>query len=213
MKHIEKTCPPIEFVEYCETPGVSYDGLTGDSKKALRKRLLEDQGYICCYCGCAIENNEHTKIEHIKCQKDHVELALKYENMLASCDGGESDRRQKTLPKHQVHCDAKKENKDIPISPLEDVDSLFVFYDDGDVKGRGLGKELVSILGLDVKYLKNVRREAIESYEILYPDNLEEELEWLKNKHDGKFEPFCFVLMQHINGLIIDRELATNSNI
>lgn len=46
MKHIEKTFPPEEFIEYCKTPGVSYDGLSGDNKKALRKRLLEDQGYI-----------------------------------------------------------------------------------------------------------------------------------------------------------------------
>ena len=51
MRQIIKTSPPTEFVEYCKTPGVSYEGLGGEYKKALRKRLLEDQGYICCYCG------------------------------------------------------------------------------------------------------------------------------------------------------------------
>ena len=206
MKHIEKTCPPEEFVEYCKTPGVSYDGLTGDNKKLLRKRLLEDQGYICCYCGCEIEDNKHTKIEHIKCQEKNTGLALKYENMLVSCDGGDADREKRLYPKHQIHCDAKKGTKDIPISPLEDMDGLFVFYEDGDVKGKGVGKELITILGLDVKYLRNARREAIESYEILYPEDLEEELEYLKNKHCGKFEPFCFVLEQYIEGLIKDKE-------
>ena len=49
MWHINKTRPPEEFVEYCKTPGVSYEGLSGEPKKKLRKRLVEDQGYICCY--------------------------------------------------------------------------------------------------------------------------------------------------------------------
>ncbi len=46
MWHINKTRPPEEFVEYCKTPGASYEGLSGEPKKKLRKRLVEDQGYI-----------------------------------------------------------------------------------------------------------------------------------------------------------------------
>ena len=63
MRHIDKTTPPSEFVEYCETPDVSFAGLSGKPKRALKERLLEDQGYICCYCGRRISNDEHTKIE------------------------------------------------------------------------------------------------------------------------------------------------------
>lgn len=85
MWHINKTRPPKEFVEYCKTPGASYKGLSGESKRKLRKRLVEDQGYICCYCGMEISDDEHTKIEHVKCQKYHSDLALCFDNMLASC--------------------------------------------------------------------------------------------------------------------------------
>ena len=77
MRHITKTTPPQEFVEYLKTPDVSFDGLSGVPKEALRQRLLEDQGYICCYCGRRIDNDKHTKIEHIKCQKNHSKFTKK----------------------------------------------------------------------------------------------------------------------------------------
>lgn len=70
MRHINKTVPPEEFIDYCKTPGVSYEGLSGEPKRKLRRRLIEDQGYICCYCGMEIFDDEHTKIEHVQCQKN-----------------------------------------------------------------------------------------------------------------------------------------------
>lgn len=108
MWYIKKTTPPPEFIEYCQTPGVTYGELSGKPKRALRRRLLEDQGYICCYCGREIFDDEHTKIEHVKCQKYHTDLELVFENMLASCDGGEEDRR--------IHnCTGRNERTRIPV--------------------------------------------------------------------------------------------------
>ncbi len=200
MRHITKTIPPQEFIDYCKTPGVSFDGLSGKTKEVLRKRLLEDQGYICCYCGRRIANDRHTKIEHIKCQENNNELSLCFENMLASCDGGDKDRENKVKPKHKVHCDAKKGNEDIPISPLDKkIEDYFMFFDDGTVKGKGdIGKELVRILGLDTNYLTIQRRNAIENYKILPVSDWRIEVERLKNKDsDGKYEEFCFVLQSY----------------
>ena len=208
MRHIIKTDPPQEFIEYCETPGVSFDGLSGVAKDALRKRLLEDQGYICCYCGRKIYNDKNTKIEHVKCQKNYKELSLCFENMLASCDGGDKDRENNV--KHQLHCDAKKENKDIPISPLENIDGYLSFFEDGTVKGRGeIGRELIRILGLDAKFLNTQRKNAIDKYELCFPDDLESELLLLKQKHDGCYEEFCFVLEQYVLDLINERDEKT----
>ena len=203
MRKITKTTPPEEFLEYLKTPGVSFEGLSGQQKESLRRRLLEDQGYICCYCGQRIHNDEHTKIEHIKCQKNYSNLALCFSNMLVSCDGGDVDRANGIRPRHQLHCDAKKGNQDILVSPLDDVSGLFAFFDDGTVKGKGeQGRELVRILGLDAKYLNTQRKNAIENYEILSPKDLQEELLFLKRKHEGCFLEFCFVLEQHILDLI-----------
>ncbi len=209
MRHITKTTPPQEFVEYCATPGVSYDNLSGTPKIKLRQRLLEDQGYICCYCGRRIENDKHTKIEHIKCQENNKDLALCFENMLASCDGGELDREKKVRPRHQVHCDAKKENEDIPISPLDEtIEDYFMFFDDGTVKGKGdIGKELVRILGLDTNYLTIQRRNAIENYRVLPISDWRTEVERLKMKgSDGKYEEFCFVLQSYAE-LFVESEV------
>ena len=208
MRHIIKTSPPKEFLEYLKTPGVSFDGLSGEPKKALRQRLLEDQGYICCYCGRRINNDKNTRIEHIKSQKNYSELALDFNNMLASCDGGEEDREGRVEPKHKPHCDSKKENEDIPITPLDaEIESVLSFFEDGTVKGKGeIGKELVRVLGLDDKFLNTERRNAIEQYELKAPENLESELTRLRQKDNGGcFDEFCFVLEQYVMDLIREK--------
>ena len=200
MRHITKTTPPQEFVEYLKTPDVSFDGLSGVPKEALRQRLLEDQGYICCYCGRRIDNDKHTKIEHIKCQENHKHLALCFENMLASCDGGEQDRADRVLPKHKIHCDAKKANEDIPVSPLDEkIEDYLMFFPDGTVKGKNdVGKKLVRILGLDTSYLSIQRRNAIENYKIRPVSNWWAEIDRLKAKDsNGEYEEFCFVLQSY----------------
>lgn len=209
MRYIIKTTPPHEFIEYCDTPGVSYDNLSGVPKIALRQRLLEDQGYICCYCGRRIENDKHTKIEHIKCQERNNELALCFENMLASCDGGEQDRENRVRPKHKVHCDAKKGNDDIPVSPLDEhIEEYLMFFDDGTVKAKdSVGEALIRVLGLNAKFLINQRKSALANYSVLPVDNWDLELERLKNRgSDGKYEEFCFVLQSYAE-MFVDSEV------
>ncbi len=210
MRYIEKTEPPDEFVEFCKTPDVCFESLSGEPKRALKTRLLEDQGYICCYCGCRIADDEHTKIEHIKCQDRYSALSLDFYNMLASCDGGELDRNFKVRPRHKCHCDAKKENEDIPVSPLDSgIEGLLTYFDDGTVKGTGAGEKLVQTLGLNVDYLVSRRKNIISEYIDNEPEDLEAELRWLKSMHDGKFEEFCFVLEQYVSLLIENhKELA-----
>ena len=206
MRHIEKTEPPREFVKYCETEGVCFDDLSGEPKRALRKRLLEDQGYICCYCGCRIGNDENTKIEHIKCQARYGELSLNYDNMLASCDGGERDRKNRVRPRHKCHCDAKKFNEDIPVSPLDNsIEGLLTYFEDGTVTGTGEGERLVQTLGLNVQYLVSRRKNVIKEYMDNEPEDLEAELQWLRSMHDGEFEEFCFVLEQYVSMLIANQ--------
>ena len=207
MRHIEKNEPPEVFNEFCKTPDVCFESLSGEPKRALRRRLLEDQGYICCYCGCRIEDDEHTKIEHIKCQERYGALSLDYNNMLASCDGGEYDRANRKRPRHQSHCDAKKGDDDIPVSPLDpNVEGLITYFEDGTVKGSGSGIELIKTLGLDVKYLESRRRNIIEEYMKEPHEDLEAELNWFRSMHDGKLEEFCFVLEQCASMLVANKQ-------
>lgn len=221
MRHIDKTTPPKEFEDYCKTPGASYEGLSGDPKKELRKRLVEDQGYICCYCGMEISDDEHTKIEHVQCQKDHGDLALCFDNMLASCDGGDNDREafnkaskisRRTMERHQRHYDAKKDERDIPVSPLDaDIESFITYFDDGTVRGYGeQGEKLIQTLGLDVKYLQTLRKNAIDSYLENPIDDLEAEINKLNTLVDGKYQPFCFVISQCLSALREDKDLLVS---
>lgn len=182
-------------------------------KKKLKERLLEDQGYICCYCGARIENDKHTVIDHIKCQDRHKNLSLSFDNMLVSCDGGQEDRKNNKVPEHQLHCDAKKNNKDIPFSPLdEEIENLFIYFEDGSIKSKKhQADDMMEILGLDAEYLKSQRKNAIEgcSENCLNEagdctqEKLAVELEKVKNKHDGKFEPYCFVQEQYLTALVL----------
>lgn len=200
MRRIQKTIAPQEFIDFRKNmPGTGFGNLSGEPKNALRKRLLEDQGYICCYCGQRIDD-DNTKIEHIKPQKYFPELSLDFNNMLASCDGGEKDRNggaKKNI--HGIHCDAKKGNRSIPVSPLEDIDGLFCYFADGTVNGTGEGDDLVNILGLNTQFLVHKRKAAINNYEIFPPQNWNEEYQRLSyRQEDGKFVEFCFVLQSYI---------------
>lgn len=55
---------------------------------ALKQKLLENQGFICCYCGQRIEKNHYTTIEHLLAKSTHKNLTLQLSNLLASCKGG-----------------------------------------------------------------------------------------------------------------------------
>jgi uncharacterized protein (TIGR02646 family) len=70
------------------------------SKQMLREFLLREQGFICCYCGQRLLNNEKSPIEHLepkslkfwnedegKHDYVNVHLTYDYDNLLASCPG------------------------------------------------------------------------------------------------------------------------------
>ncbi|MDM8565414.1 hypothetical protein QUF74_07150 [Candidatus Halobeggiatoa sp. HSG11] len=54
MKYINKGKEPIEFAEWKglanENWQPSYDDLQNPEKTIVRTALMEEQGYICCYC-------------------------------------------------------------------------------------------------------------------------------------------------------------------
>ena len=62
--------------------------------KELKKVLLKDQGFICCYCGKRIFDDHNTVIEHLIPKGSNKDLTLDFDNLLASCNGGSS---------HQIH--------------------------------------------------------------------------------------------------------------
>lgn len=55
-------------------------------------------------------------------------------------------------------------------------------------------------------FLNSQRKNAIENYELEFPEDLGQELTYLREKQNGFFDEFCFVSEQHVIDLINDKE-------
>jgi uncharacterized protein (TIGR02646 family) len=168
--------------------GTGKNGVNGDVKKGL----LNEQGFICCYCMSRIEIDDAT-IEHLASRSVYPTEMFDYStNLLASCNGGEKD----TKPK-DPHCGASKSNQGIQINPFQPNCHIHFHYDyEGNITGTtNEGKDTIKKLGLDIAKLKSRRRIAIEN--ILDPaiDLTEADVISLINamtqRMDNKFYPYC----------------------
>lgn len=208
MKYIKKSSPPAELISYRNSAGASYDDLVAnnhDIYEITRLSLAEEQGYICCYCGQRITGFEGTQIEHIfpKGTAAYGTMQLDYEtNLIACCDGGKYERKiDPSIPVDDLHCDTKKSNNPIPVTPLNPLcEEKFLFNIDGDILGVGADAEAtIGILNLKSPILKNMRKAAIDYYSQFPPTDWNEELEKLKQRNSSnQFTKFCFVLKSYI---------------
>lgn len=203
MRHIIKRNEPDELRNYKETPGVCFDDMDRLTKDALKNALLEEQGYICCYCGKRIFLDCNTILEHLlpRSNPNYQHLELDYNNILASCDGGQGVRRSgnRQFPEY---CDSKKHNNVIPISPLDpNCESCFYFDEEGKIYPKKPdANATIRILGLDNSYLNHCRKAALEFYKELPDDtNWDDELNLLHSLNTiGQYGEFCFVIESYI---------------
>lgn len=259
MKHILKQTSPQKFENWktSEAP-------TKWRRPAfLAEYLLEDQGHICCYCGQRIFDDHNTIVEHLlpKDEDKYPEKMYEYDNLLASCNGGQKniihvchegdtwemiaekycinvdalyvvniDKKQRNQPfnkgervivqqvakPRKLHCDAKKNNKEIVIHPkMEDCESYFVYDHDGAIKPVDATNQdvvaTIDILGLNVEKLQKAREKVINENVIGLDDFSISELEQLKQHfytrdEEGKFTPFCQVIVSILEDEITYRK-------
>ncbi|MGC1246781.1 MAG: retron system putative HNH endonuclease, partial [Spirulinaceae cyanobacterium] len=169
MKFINKGNEPEEFAQWKELADEnwqpSWNNLQKKEKPLVHEFLLKEQGYICCYCGRQIGKNT-SHIEHLKPRKLYPNLALNYNNMLASC-------KKETAPKEPQHCGVKKGDwydENLMISPLsKNCGDFFIYTDDGQMlPSKELNKQVAAAttidkLGLNIDLLQSMRSQAIES--------------------------------------------------
>ncbi len=92
MKFIKKEPEPAFLTSWKEGDHEdwvpSWGALDGtDEKKDLKDALMNEQGYICCYCNIRI-SRENSHIEHFSPKNQETGFpddALNYQNLLASC--------------------------------------------------------------------------------------------------------------------------------
>ncbi|NOR44296.1 MAG: TIGR02646 family protein [Candidatus Delongbacteria bacterium] len=183
MKYIHKGNEPPEIIDWkntdkmCQNGNPRWNRLPTELKDLLRKRILEEQGYICCYCERNIGLNDF-HLEHIKPKgiNKYKIYQLDYNNLLCSCQL----ELEQGEPRHCGNSKGSWYVEDQFISPLdEDCEERFIFTVDGSIYPANeqdiIARKTIEKLQLDIDKLRNLRKNAIEPF--LDENITEEELE------------------------------------
>ena len=142
-----------------------------DIFKLLREALLQEQGYLCCYCQQKISLEEQTvAIEHLIARIIDGTLLFEYSNLLASCLGGRRNETEETLVKY---CNQGRGHLHLDITPLQkDCETYFDYIqiedaDEWQIKLVGLSEnagKVIDLLNLNTPKLCRLRGESIRPY-------------------------------------------------
>ena len=143
--YIDKNCTGTQIWEYLDNHRADdFD------TRILKNHLVDEQGYICCYCGTRILKNHNTTIEHLKPKgKDkYKKQTFEYHNLLASCMGGSKDIIHKMEPKQTIKEVAEKYG--IDANHLEEVyvNKEFLERDEYDLENINEGDRVVILPSL-----------------------------------------------------------------
>ncbi len=212
MRSITKGAEPTSLVEYRAQQSQYYEGVYDDfpHKRELRESLLQEQGYLCCYCMQRIAAPESNcmKIEHHKPrrgQNAHLDLALSYSNMMAACKGGEGRGK-----KDQI-CDTRKGDKLITINPLaEGQCERLIHYASGKIYSAdsNIDDDLDKRLNLNqARLIENRKRTIIRARQLFEKrcsgrwtaNQISVEIEkWRSRSKDGKHREYCQVAIYYL---------------
>ncbi len=190
MRYIRKNPSPRGFEDWknANTPSAWSDlknepkhreeGIVYYTKQELRGELLDEQRHLCCYCQKAIGNTETTVIEHLfpRNGQDKVQgraRMFEYDNLLAACDGGSDDNRDRkaAAKSYPQYCDKHKAEELLPLSPLQpDVESRLTYLQIGldEIITSPVSEDdseaikAIEVLNLNTPKLKNLRGNAIK---------------------------------------------------
>lgn len=176
----------------------SMNDAAGNARRVrLRKSLVEEQGYICCYCMKRIFVDD-SHIEHFWPKDEFETVELDYNNLLASCNG------EGTIEMDD-YCGHKKNNwySEDMISPIEtEIESLFRYSTDGRIhsvsrrNSSKVAQEMINHLGLNSFHLQRARRAAIQASEVYDEEEYTEDeirsfIDFYFHKDNGKYVPYC----------------------
>ncbi|AFC26611.1 hypothetical protein [Saprospira grandis] len=118
-----------DIYKYLDHSRERYLGDTeGYTKEALRKTLVEEQAYLCCYCGKQIELNHKTIIEHLYPKSKDKSKTFEYANLLASCDGGQHYKPFYTLKAADIKASYEETLNTLEEQLSLERDSLLALY-------------------------------------------------------------------------------------
>ncbi len=193
MKHIVKQQEPDTFGEWktldkmAHTP--NWNRVPRDIKRDVHLALLQEQGFLCCYCQ-ALVNRERSHVEHFRprYKRHYPHLQLDYTNLHGSCgrDLVKGEPRQ---------CGSSKGSwfdEQLLVSLLDAAcEDRFRFTGDGRIRPAPddeAAAQTIKRLALDLPKLDKRRQEVLHTYtDLSIP-----ELETLLSQPDpeGRFVPF-----------------------
>ncbi|WP_288367812.1 retron system putative HNH endonuclease [uncultured Alcanivorax sp.] len=197
MKYVEKRHEPEAFAQWKalanEDWQPTYGDLSGDPKVSVKRSLMREQGYLCCYCERRLtEDDSH--IEHFQPQSDPAVDPLDYDNLLCSCQ----NQIKKGKPRHCGNLKGDWYDPELLVSPLDpDCESRFRFKGDGLIKPADkhdrAARETITRLGLDIPKLNDLRASVIDPFleDSLTQDELHRFVSgYLSTGDDGRFCEF-----------------------
>lgn len=219
MKHIVKKNPPPSLIKwYGNEKGLNRaykkGSLDATILEDIRKNLLNEQGYLCCYTCKRIDLNS-SHIEHIKPQtvsrhnrKNGIEDYddVKYRNMLAAYPLRAFETDQKTGKEKHIKCKfgaEARDDKKLPIIPLQkNCEQRFSYNALGNIyptnKKDVDARMTIELLKLDHEDLIRERKavfRAVLSQTGLNENQAKKAVEnALDRDEENRFKPFCLVL-------------------
>ncbi len=203
MKRIRKRPEPVAFREWksveAEIGVLHWDAMPPETKIALKQSLLEEQGYICCYCEQRVsERDSHMEHFRPRSKPEYEHLQLDYSNLHASCQ----QRLRKGEPRHCGHLKADWFEEGQVVGPLDaNCEQRFLFTGNGEVSPRddGDAAALTTIerLGLDIPKIRALRSAAIDA---LCAESPEDVLRLLASSVEGNVLPFFTAVSQVLSG-------------
>ncbi len=197
MKHVQKGNEPLVFSNWKalahEDWQPTYDDLAGETKQAVKTALMQEQGYLCCYCERRIDSDD-SHIEHFRPQSHADVDSLEFSNLLCSCQ----NQLQKGVPRHCWSLKGDWFDPVLLVSPFDPhCENRFSFTGDGGIKPRDNtdtgAAETIKRLGLDLPKLNAMRASVIEPFleESLSADDLQQFVSaYLRQDDFGRFGEF-----------------------
>lgn len=197
MKYIQKGKEPVELTQWKAKANENwkprYEYMYHDVKDLVKKALMAEQGYICCYCERRLDD-DYSHIEHFRTQSGFEELAISYDNMICSCQKPKR-KEEKIEPEHCGALRGKWFDEDLFISPFDpNCEERFAYSGDGHIRPRVQGdlaaETTIAKLGLNIKEVIAKRKGAMDAYETKPPTR--EELDGLIQRDtNGCFAEYC----------------------
>ena len=212
MRRIKKNSAPVwledwkKDFESKQARKASYKkDFPNEEKRKLRKSLLIEQGYICCYCMRRIDI-ENSHVEHFWPKSVFTDKDMEYSNVLASCNGNTDD---------EDNCGHKKEDwyDNRMVIPTDvSIETMFHYTVGGHIHPvknamRDVAVKMIQNLGLDSYHLVRSRRKAIEASEVFdendySTDEIRDIIACYDSMEDGKYHEFCNVIIDVLKSAI-----------